>query len=66
MRKINENQEGWTLNGTHQHLVRQSIPYRNAYILIPARRVIGLEVNIKETKCMFLSQHQNARQNHNS
>jgi hypothetical protein len=33
--------------------------------LIDASKEIGLEVNIEQTKCMLLSRHQNAGQNHN-
>jgi hypothetical protein len=37
---------------------------RNKETLIDAIKVAGLEVNAEKTKCMLLSRHQNAGQNH--
>jgi hypothetical protein len=68
---------GLKLNGTHQLLVyvddvnlRVIIHIhvytikRNAQTLIDTSNEVGLEVNTEKTKYMFLSCHQNARQNH--
>jgi hypothetical protein len=37
---------------------------KNAKTLIDASKEVGLEVNAEKTKCMLLSCHQNAGQNH--
>ena len=37
---------------------------KNTESLVAASKEIGLEVNAEKTKCMFVSQHQNAGQNH--
>jgi hypothetical protein len=63
------------LNGTHQLLVYaddintlsgsiHSIQ-KNAEDLVVANEEIGLEVNAKKTKYMFMSQDQHSGQNHN-
>jgi hypothetical protein len=36
----------------------------NTEILTEASKEVGLEVNTEKTKCMLLSRHQNAGQNH--
>jgi hypothetical protein len=38
---------------------------RKTEALYDASKEVGLEVNTEETKCMLLSCHQNAGQNHN-
>jgi hypothetical protein len=37
----------------------------NTETVIDASKEVGLEVNAEQTKCMLLSCHQNAGQNHN-
>jgi hypothetical protein len=75
IRRVQANQEGLKLNGTHQPLVYaddvnllggniRSIK-KNAEDLVIARKEIGLEVNAEKTKYMVVSRNQNARQNHN-
>jgi hypothetical protein len=75
IRRVEANQEGLKLNGTHQPLVYAddvnilggnicSIK-KNAEDLVIASKEIGLEVNAEKTKYMVMSQNQNARQNHN-
>jgi hypothetical protein len=38
---------------------------KNEETVIDASKEVGLEVNAENTKCMLLSRHQNAGQNHN-
>jgi len=38
---------------------------KNTEVLLEASREVGLEVNTEKTKCMVMSRHQNAGQNHN-
>jgi hypothetical protein len=68
-RKVQENQVGLKLNGTHQLLSysddvkllgdnRDTI--KNTETLIDATNEVGLEVNAEDTECMLLSCHQNA------
>jgi hypothetical protein len=71
IRKVQENQVGLKLNGTHQLLVYADdmnllgdTIKRNTQTLIDASKEVGLEVNTEKTKYMLLSSHQNARQNH--
>jgi hypothetical protein len=75
IRKVQENQVGLKLNGTHQLLVyvddvnllgnNIDTIKKNTGTLIGASKKLGLEVNAEKTKYMLLSRHQNAGQNHN-
>jgi hypothetical protein len=72
IRKVQENQVGLKLNGTHQllayaenvNLLGNNIDTikENTDTLIDASKEVGLEVNAENTKYMLLSHHQNARQ----
>jgi hypothetical protein len=72
--KVQENQVGQKLNGTHQLLVyaddvsilRDNIDTikRNTETLIDAGKEVGLEANAEKTPYILLSRHQNAGQNH--
>jgi hypothetical protein len=75
IRKVQEILEGLELNGTHQLLVYVDIMLillcekintikNGKEALLGANREIGL-VNEEKTKCMVMSCHQNAGQNHN-
>jgi hypothetical protein len=75
IRRVQANQEGLKLNGTHQFLVYaddvnilggsvHSIK-KNAEDLMIASKEIGLETNAEKTKYMVMSRNQNARHNHN-
>jgi hypothetical protein len=71
--KVQENQVGLNLNGTHQFLAfadnvsllgdNQDTIEKNTETLIDASKEIGLEINVEKTKYMLLSCHQNAGQN---
>jgi hypothetical protein len=73
IRKVQENQVGLKLNGTHQllayaddvNILGDNIDTvnKNSETLTDAGKDIGLEINIEKTKYMLLSRHQNARQN---
>jgi hypothetical protein len=74
IRKVQENQMGLKLNGTHQLLVYADDDAnllgdnidtikKNTEALIDASKEVGLEVNAENTKYMLLSLHQNAGQN---
>jgi hypothetical protein len=73
-RKVQENQVGLKLNGTHQllayaddvDLLGDNIDTikKNTETLIDASMQVGLEINVEKTKYMLLSHHQNAGQNH--
>jgi hypothetical protein len=75
IRKVQENQVGLKLNGTHQLLVYADdanllgdnidIIKKNTEALIGASKEVGLEVNAEKTRYMLLARHQNAGQNHN-
>jgi hypothetical protein len=72
IRRVQENQEGLILNGTHQHLayandvniVGENIDniQKNTKALLDASKVVGLEENPEETKYMLVSHCQKAGQ----
>jgi hypothetical protein len=74
IRKVQKNQVGLKLNGTHQLLVyvdgvnvledNVSTIKKNTETVIDASKEIVLEVNTEKTKYMVLSRQQNAGQNH--
>jgi hypothetical protein len=74
IRKVQENQVGLKLNGTHPLLgyaddvnpLGDNIDTikKSTHTLIDASKEIGLEVNTEKSKYMLLSHHQNAGQNH--
>jgi hypothetical protein len=71
--KVQENQVGLKLNGTHQllayaddvYLVGDNIDIikKNTETLIDASKEVGLEINVEKTKYMLLSCQQNVGQN---
>jgi hypothetical protein len=73
IRKVQENQVGLKLNGTHQllaytddvNLLGDNIDTikKNTETLIDASKEVGLEINVKKTKYMLLSRHHTAGQN---
>jgi hypothetical protein len=73
IRKVQKNQAGLKLNGTHQllayaddvNLLGDNIDTikRNTETLIDASKEVGLEINVEKTKYMLLSYHQNVCQN---
>jgi hypothetical protein len=73
IRKVQENQTGLKLNGTHQllayvddvNLLGDNIDTinKNTQTLIDASKEVGLEVNVEKTKYMLVSWDQNAGQN---
>jgi hypothetical protein len=75
IRRVQANQEGLKLNGTHKLLVyadNVNILGRSVYAInknteavVVAGKEIGLEVNAEKTKYMVVSRDQNAGQNHN-
>jgi hypothetical protein len=74
IRKVQENQMGMKLSGTHQLLVyaddvnllggNTDTIRKNTGTLTDASIEVGLEVNTEKTKYMLLYHHQNAGQNH--
>jgi hypothetical protein len=72
--KVQENQVGMKLNGTHQLLVcadgvnllgdNIDTIKKNTETLIDNSNEVGLEVNTEKTKYMLLSRHQSAGQTH--
>jgi hypothetical protein len=75
VRRIQENQDGLKLNGTHQlsfyadvvNILGGSVynVEKNTEILVVDSKEIDLEVNVDETKYMVMSRDQNARRSHN-
>jgi hypothetical protein len=75
IRKVQENQVGLILNGTHQLLVyaddvnllgdNVGTIKKNTEALIGAGKEVVLEVNAEKMKYMLVSRHQNGGQNHN-
>jgi len=74
-RRVQVNQDGLKLNGTHQLLVYvddvnilggslHNIK-ENKEALVVASKEVGLEVNADKTKYMFISRDQNAGRSHN-
>jgi hypothetical protein len=73
IRRVQENQVGLKLNGTHQllahaddvNLLGDNIDTikKNAETLIDASKEVGLEINVDKTKYMLLYRHQNVAQN---
>jgi hypothetical protein len=74
IRKVQENQVGLKLSGTH-HLLFYAYDVtvlgdnidtikKNTETLTGASKVVGLEVNTDKTKYILLSRHQNAGQTH--
>jgi hypothetical protein len=75
IRRVQENQEGLILNGTHQllayaddvNIVGENIDtlQRNTEALLDASKEVGLEVNSEKTKYMLVSRCQKAGQRQN-
>jgi hypothetical protein len=74
IRRVQVNQDGLKLNGTHQmlayaddvNILGESIRAvkENAEALVVAAKKIGLEVNADKTKYMVMSRYQNAERTH--
>jgi hypothetical protein len=72
IKKVQVNQVGMKLNGTYQlptyaedvNLLGDNVDSikKHTETLIDASKEVGLEINIKKTKYMLLSRHQNAGQ----
>jgi hypothetical protein len=74
IRRVQENQEGLKLNGTHQllayadklNIVGENIDTikKNKYAILDASKEVGPEVNPEETKYMLMSRSQKIGQKH--
>jgi hypothetical protein len=74
IRRVQVNQDGLKLNGTHQFLVYADdvnilggsihTVKKNAEALVVATKEIGLEANAYKTKYMIMSRDQNAGRSH--
>jgi len=74
IKRVQVNQDGLKLNGTHQLLVYADdvnilggsvhTIQKNAEALVVASKEIGLEVNADKTKCMIMSRDMNAGRSH--
>jgi hypothetical protein len=74
IRRVQENQEGLKLNGTHRllaypddvNIVQENIHnIKKHTVLLDASTEVGPEVKPEKTKYMLMSQIQNIRQKHN-
>jgi hypothetical protein len=74
IRRVQENQEGLKLNGTHQVLAyaddinivggNVDIKKKNTEALLGASKEVGLELNPEKTKFMLMSHSQKTGQRH--
>jgi hypothetical protein len=74
IRRVQENQEGLKLNGTHRllayaddvNIVEENVDTteKNTDVLLDASKEVSLEVNPERTKCMLMSRNQKIGQKH--